>query len=90
VLCGHHPYVEFESDVMVVNAIVEGARPKKPEGAKRLGFSDNLWAAVEDCWLEDRNARPRVENILSWLNNAVTFWYMRDKPTTNRPRGSRV
>jgi hypothetical protein len=50
---------------MVVNEIMEGVRPKKPEGAKRLGFSDELWRTVELCWLEDRNARPRVEDILS-------------------------
>jgi len=64
---------------LAVNAIVEGDRPKKPEGAKQLGFSDNLWAAVDECWLEDRNARPGVEEILSCLNDAVAFWSVRDR-----------
>ena len=50
----------------------------KPEGAKRLGFSEELWATVEICWLEDRNARPRVEDIVSCLNNAGAFWYIRE------------
>ena len=50
----------------------------KPDGAKRLGFSDELWRTVELCWLEDRNARPVVEDILSCLNDAAAFWYMRD------------
>jgi len=48
---------------------MEGVRPKKPEGAKRLGFSDELWRTVELCWLEDRNARPGIEDILSCLND---------------------
>jgi hypothetical protein len=61
---------------MVVNEIMEGVRPKKPVGAKRLGFSDELWRTVELCWLEDRNARPVVEDILSCLNKATAFWYM--------------
>jgi len=64
-----------------------GARQKVPNqsrgevpvmGAKRLGFSNELWTVVELCWLEDRNARPGVEDILSCLNDAAAFWYMRD------------
>ena len=46
----------------------------KPKGAKQLGFSDRLWMMVELCWLEDRNARPVVEDILSCLDDAVAFW----------------
>jgi len=50
----------------------------KPEGAERLGFSDELWRTVEQCWLEDRNTRPSVEDILSSLNGAVLFWRLRE------------
>jgi hypothetical protein len=63
---------------MVVNEIMEGVRPRKPEGAKHLGFSDELWRTVELCWLQDRNARPKVEAILLCLNDAATFWDTRD------------
>ena len=63
---------------MVVNKIMEGVRPRKPEGAKSLGFNNELWETVELCWLEDRNARPSVEDILSSLNEATACWYMRD------------
>jgi len=63
---------------MAVNAILEGVRPKKPEGAKRLGFNDELWRVVELCWLEDREGRPGVDGILSCLNEAVAFWSMRE------------
>jgi len=76
VLCGHHPYLEFQSDILAANAIMEGVRPNKPEGAKQLGFSDELWTAVELCWLEDRDARPGVGDILPYLDNAVAFWRM--------------
>jgi len=57
---------------------MEGVRPMKPEGAKQLGFSDELWRTVELCWLEDRNVRPSVGDILSCLNNAEAFWYIRE------------
>ena len=77
-LCGHHPYVEFQSDILAVHAIMEGVRPMKPEGARYLGFSDELWRAVELCWLEDRNARLGIGDIVSYLNDATAFWYMRE------------
>ena len=63
---------------MAVDAIMKGVRPKKPEGAKQLGFSHELWRIVELSWQEDRNARPGVEDIHSCLNEASAFWYMRE------------
>ena len=77
-LCGHHPYVDIQSDILVINAITEGDRPKKPEDAKSLGFRNGLWRIVQQCWLEDRDARPNVADILSYLNDAMAFWYMRE------------
>jgi len=61
-----------------MNAILEGTRPEKPEGAARLGFNNELWKIVELCWLEDRDARPGIDDILSHLNDATALWYMRD------------
>jgi len=78
VLCGHHPYLKFPSDILAVHAITEGVRPAKPKGAKQLGFNNELWRTVELCWLEDRNARPDVGVIHSCLNDAAAFWYMRE------------
>ena len=57
---------------------MEGDRPGRPEKAKQLGFNDELWRTVELCWLEDRNARPIVEDILSSLKNAAPLWNMRE------------
>ena len=64
---------------MVVNEILEGVRPKKPERAGGLGFSKELWRTVELCWLEDRNIRPGVEYILFSLIDATAFWYKRPR-----------
>jgi hypothetical protein len=71
---------------MVNRAITGGTRPRKPEGAKHLGFSDELWRIVELCWLEDRNARPCVEEILSCLKDAATFWDTRDEEIEQHAR----
>ncbi|KAF9649119.1 hypothetical protein BDM02DRAFT_3186537 [Thelephora ganbajun] len=78
VLCGHHPYVEIQSDILVVNAIMEGVRPEKPVGATHLGFTEKLWRILESCWLEDRSARPSVEDILFCLSDVVMYWYTRE------------
>ena len=78
VLSGHYPYDEIQSDIMVIRLITGGIRPEEPKEAKWLGFSDELWRTVELCWLEDRNARPVVEDILSSLNEAKVFWDVRD------------
>ncbi|KAF9643689.1 kinase-like protein, partial [Thelephora ganbajun] len=77
VLCGHCPYIEIESDSMLVDAILNGYRPKKPEGAAHLGFSNELWKTVEGCWRGNPDERPKVEEILVCLNEATAFWYMR-------------
>ena len=61
-----------------MKAITEGVRPEKPEEVKRFGFSDELWRTIEQCWLEDRNARPIVEDIISSLNDAVALWHVRE------------
>ena len=72
-------YVELQSDIfMIIRAITGGGiRPEKPEGAKRLGFSDEVWRMVKLCWQQDRNARPVIEGILSCLNDTVVFWDVR-------------
>ena len=66
------------SDILAVHAITEGVRPNKPEGARQLGFDDELWKIVEMCWREDRDARPNVGDIHSCLNDAAAFWYMKE------------
>ena len=78
VLCGHVPYYNLVREAVVMGAIVEGDRPKKPKNASRLGFTEELWKTIEQCWLEDRNARPSVETIRSRLNDAAPFWCARE------------
>jgi len=78
VLCGHVPYHDLVHGTVAMWAIVEGNRPKKPEKAAQLGFTEELWETVEQCWSEDRNARPGAEAINSRLTEAVPFWYMRE------------
>jgi len=72
VLCGKEPYADCKRNVIL--AIAEGLRPKKPDGAATLGFTDALWWTVESCWLEDREARPDVKAVLEHLTHAAWAW----------------
>ena len=50
-----------------MKAILDGDRPKRPKNAAHLGFTGSIWETVENCWLEDRYARPDVNYVLSSL-----------------------
>ena len=63
--------------MLLIDAILGGARPEKPKGAAGLGFTEDLWITLELCWLEDRSARPSVEDILPYLNDARLRWSIR-------------
>ena len=76
-LCGHIPYHDFPDDIAVIVAIMDGVRPEKPDNATLLGFTEELWDIVEQCWSEDRRARPVVEDILACLNGVPLSWHMR-------------
>ena len=77
VLSGKSPYWGVTNQVAVIYAIVEGYRPRKPDGANSLGFTDELWKTIQRCWLADPNARPDVKAILSQLNHATWSWERR-------------
>lgn len=82
VLCGHVPYHNLSNNEVVILAIIEGDRPRKPDNVTHLGFTEELWDTVKQCWLEDWRARPGVEEILSSLNGAP--------PVPSRPTRRRV
>ena len=77
VLCGNPPYWEIASREATIYTILEGVRPKKPEAAESIGFTEGLWGVVQQCWLVDASARPDVRNILSHLNHATWSWQRR-------------
>jgi hypothetical protein len=77
VLSGNPPYWDIKNPGGVMNAITEGERPKKPDAAESLGFTNELWRTVRRCWLVDVSARPDVKTILSHLNHATWSWERR-------------
>jgi hypothetical protein len=60
VLCGQPPYWDHLGNV--IQAILEGVRPNKPDSAAALGFTDGLWWILQSCWEADRGLRARCGN----------------------------
>ncbi|KAF9642090.1 kinase-like protein [Thelephora ganbajun] len=74
VLCGNVPYWEIKNEGALINVIMRGDRPQKPEGAGDLGFTEGLWSINQRCWLVNANERPDVRAILFQLNHATWAW----------------
>lgn len=70
VLSGNSPLWDIMGVERLVYAIREGYRPRKPERARSLGFTDELWNILQQCWLAEASARPNVKEILSHLHRA--------------------
>ena len=58
----------------MVVAVQKGERPRKPENAESLGFSDKLWWLVRMCWSESHLARPTARELLLYLRDPSHTW----------------
>jgi len=73
VLTGRQPFHHLGPYAVVV-AVQKGERPRKPENAESLGFSDTLWRMVRMCWSESSSARPTAKELLRHLQDASHTW----------------
>lgn len=78
VLCGMVPYWEITSEPVVIDAIINGKWPQKPEEVESLGFTIELWAMVEQCWSVNVNTRPDVKTMLSHISRGVRIMASED------------
>ena len=63
VLTGKVPFSQV-GDAWIMQVIISGERPSKPEDADQIGMTDVVWGLVTECWREDRTKRPNISNIL--------------------------
>lgn len=47
----------------IILRVIEGKRPRKPEEVGDIGFGGGTWELVQQCWHQDREERPTVEEI---------------------------
>ena len=73
VLSGRVPF--FGYDVFAVVAKVgRGERPERPQGAEGKLFTHVIWGILERCWAPRRDNRPRIEDVLQFLEEASRSW----------------
>ena len=63
VLTGKVPLSQV-GDAWIMQAVISGERPPKPEDADQIGMTDVVWDLLTECWREDRAKRPNISNIL--------------------------
>ena len=73
--------------------VVRGERPRRPRGAERKWFTDDIRGVLERCWEHKPDDRPSVENVLRCLEEGSRFWTplprtVGDSATTNSPTWS--
>lgn len=73
VLTGRQPFHHLGLYAAVI-AIQKGKRPRKPDHAESLGFSDTLWWLTRMCWSESPSARPTAQELLRYLQDASHTW----------------
>ena len=73
VLSGQAPFVGFHH-LVVMQKVIRGECPGRPEGAKGAWFTDDLWGMVNRCWATQPGARPDVEAVLECLEHVPRDW----------------
>lgn len=66
VLGGKVPNMKHSHFVSLVK-IVDGERPKRPEGEEGKHFSDELWCIIGKCWEHNPRDRAHVREVLRSL-----------------------
>lgn len=65
-------WVPFDSckDITVILKVVSGERPAKPEGARGVWFTAEIWAMLGLCWSPRPADRPSSRDILRGLGES--------------------
>ena len=65
--------VPFGEDIFlaVVSKVLNGERPKKPEGEAGRPFTRNVWDILERCWKAEPSERAKAREVLVCLEGEV-------------------
>ena len=73
VLSGQMPFPRFHH-LIVMQKVIRGERPGRPEGVKGAWFTDDLWGMLDRCWATQPGARPNIEAVLESLPDIPRDW----------------
>ena len=60
VLTGKAPFITEKTNWMVVQTMLMGNRPSRPEDPS---CTDGLWALIQRCWDQDPGLRPEILEV---------------------------
>ena len=73
VLSEQVPFAQFR-DFIVIQKVMKGERPGRPEGVKGGWFMDSTWDMLGLCWAPQPESRPSVEAVLELLEQVPRAW----------------
>ena len=74
VLTGQAPF-PHHTGLTVMRKVVDGERPKRPQGPEAAWFTDDLWGILEQCWSPQPKHRPTPEVVFERLEQDSTVWH---------------
>ena len=69
VLTGEIPFSNEKTNWMVLQAVLRGDRPSRPE---HPSCTDNLWALTQRCWDQDPHLRPEILEVSQTFSSVST------------------
>jgi serine/threonine protein kinase len=73
ILSGQVPFAPLK-DFIVMRKVVDGERPGRPDGAKGVWFTDDVWETANLCWVAQAGNRPNIEAVLECLERVPRTW----------------
>lgn len=70
VLSGEIPY-PLCNKLVVVQKILGGERPTRPQGAQGARFAAGLWEMLELCWKPQSTDRPSLDTVIRCLQDVA-------------------
>jgi hypothetical protein len=74
VLTGTSPFARRAKTELACKVVLEDERPRRPRDSEKLGFTDEVWEVLENCWDKDPSARPSVDLVAVCLKQAAETW----------------
>ena len=71
VFTGQVPFQENKSLAFVMKRIINGEKPQRPRGGRKLGLSDELWEVIQSSLAHEVKKRPLASTFVDSLENAT-------------------
>jgi len=68
VLSGQFPFPRCK-EAVVIQKVLGGERPQRPQGPRGIWFRDGLWEMMELCWKAERDDRPSLNALRQCLES---------------------